>query len=237
LSHPIFILSHVLGAIMELLSALVGAVSALAGVGIGYWLQIRARRKERILDSAFRALALARQYQWDLSAYGMAYVNLGEFPKPLPEEDAEAAKQFALEHGLKRFADAENRLLETEKGLRLVGVDLALFTDLHRQPGDTVSFFDIIVDEICGQMPLDMVSESASSEEVNDLVFRYGAILAAFEQQAVEFLRKHVDPKIRIPESVSPLGRPKQVRPEESESPASDASANAGLSQTQKNSA
>jgi ISXO2 transposase-like protein len=46
---------------MELISALVGAVSALAGVGIGYWLQIRARKKERILDSVFRALALARQ--------------------------------------------------------------------------------------------------------------------------------------------------------------------------------
>jgi hypothetical protein len=92
---------------MELFSALVGAVSALAGVGIGYWLQIRARKKERILDSVFRALALARQYQWDPSAFGMAYVNLGNFPKPLPEDDAEAVKQFALEHGLKGTADAE----------------------------------------------------------------------------------------------------------------------------------
>jgi len=222
---------------MELLSALVGAVSALAGVGIGYWLQIRARRKERILDSAFRALALARQYQWDLSAYGMAYVNLGEFPKPLPEEDAEAAKQFALEHGLKRFADAESRLLETEKGLRLVGVDLALFTDLHRQPGDTVSFFDIIVDEICGQMPLDMVSESASSEEVNDLVF---AMVRSSQRSSNKLWSFFASTSIQRYGSLNLCRRsedPSRFPPEASESPASDASANAGLSQTQKNSA
>jgi hypothetical protein len=104
--------------------------------------------------------------------------------------------------------------METEKDLRLVGVDLALSTDLHRRPGETVSFFDIIVDEMCGRLAREMVSESTSDKDVSDTVFRYGVILAGFEKEAVEFLRKHVDRTIRMPESLT-IGAPTDERAEE----------------------
>jgi hypothetical protein len=193
---------------MELLNTLIGAISALAGVAIGYWFQLRAEKKKRITDSVVRALALARQYQYDVLEFGTAFVRIGDPPKPLPDDDPSAVRQFALEQGLRRFADAEQRIMETEKELRLVGVDLALETDLHRRPGATVSFFDIIVDEMCGRLAPQMVSEATSDKDVSDTVFRYGVILAGFEKEAVEFLRKHVDRTIRIPESQT-IGAPR----------------------------
>jgi hypothetical protein len=168
---------------VELLNATIGAIAALSGVALGYWFQVRAERKKRIMDAVFRALALARQYQYDVLEFGQAFVGIGVPPKPLPEDDADAVKHFALEHGLRRFADAERRLLETEKELRLVAVNLALHTDLHRRPGETVTFFDIIVDEMCGQLSREMVSESMSGEKVDDTVFRYGVILAVLRKK------------------------------------------------------
>ena len=65
----------------------------------------------------------------------------------------------------------------------------------------------IIVDEMCGRLAQEMVSESTSDKDVSDTVFRYGVILAGFEKEAVEFLRKHVDRTIRMPESLT-IGAP-----------------------------
>lgn len=56
-----------------------------------------------------------------------------------------------------------------------------------------------------------MVSESTSDSEVSDTVFRYGVILAGFEKEAVEFLRKNIDRQIRVPESLT-IGMPNDER-------------------------
>jgi hypothetical protein len=58
-----------------------------------------------------------------------------------------------------------------------------------------------------------MVAESTLDEDVSDTVFKYGVILAGFEKEAVEFLRKHVDRKIRMPESLT-IGIPTVERTE-----------------------
>ena len=187
-----------------MLAAIIGA---LVGVAFGYLFQNRVERKKRIAEAVFRALALARQYQYDVLAFGEAFVRTGVAPKPLPEEDPETVRHFALDHGFKRFADAERQLLETEKELRLVAASLAFNTPLHRHPGETVSFFDIIVDEMCGQLAREMISESSSAAQVNDTVFRYGVILAGFEKEAATFLQEQVDRRIRVPESRT-IGEP-----------------------------
>jgi hypothetical protein len=203
-----------MGLRMELVSAVIGALAALAGVAIGHWFQHRAEKKRRISDTVLRALALARQYQYDVHEFGTAFVKIGDPPGPLAEgDDPNSVRQFVLEHSLRRFAEAERRLLDTEKELRLVGAGLALFTDLHRRPGDTVSFFDIIVDEMCGQLAQNMVSDATSANDVHDTVFRYGVIRTGFEQEAVEFLRKHVDRTINMPEAIT-IGAPSVESPE-----------------------
>ena len=189
-----------------ILPTLIGTVSALAGVGLGYVLQNRANKRERTLDAVFKALALARQYQWDLKDFGFALLHMGQETEVPEGENPDAVRQFNLDLKVKQFEDAQRRTLDTEKELRLIGAHLALFTDLHRSGGETVTGFDIIVDEMCGYI----TSELADAEDdaaVNDSLFRYGVILGLFEQEAVSYLRKHVDRSIRMPEHLG-IGEP-----------------------------
>src|SRR5687768_11604086 len=106
---------------MELVSAMIGFAAALFGVAGGYWFQKRSEKRRKIMDAIFRAMALARQYQFDILEYGSAFIGIGNPPEACPDGAPESVSQFATEHSSRRFSEADRRLKDTEKELRLVG--------------------------------------------------------------------------------------------------------------------
>lgn len=191
--------------IQPIVTALVGPISALTGIAVGYQLQNRVRRRERVLDAVLKALALARQYQWDLMECASALDCIDDEAEVPEGEDPDAFRKFNLDFSLRRFEDARRRVFDIEKELRLAGVPLACLTTLHRQKdADTVTGYDTIVDEVCGHSFEEITRGGA---EFSDFIFRYGILLAMFENESIEYLKKNVDKKIVLPESIA-MGTP-----------------------------
>ncbi|MGW5642838.1 hypothetical protein ACWEV3_18095 [Saccharopolyspora sp. NPDC003752] len=163
-----------------------------------------------MIESVHRALTLAREFQQDVLEFGISFVTLSDLPEPGPEDASEAARQFGLDYHFKLLNEADARLRQTERELLRVGVDLSLYTDLHRAGGDTVTFFDIIADELCGQGVREPIAEASDKADIFDLVFRVGVMVRGFEEQAAAYLRKRHRWRGRTPEAVV-LGAPREV--------------------------
>lgn len=205
---------------MELALAVLGLAGTLLAVLLTYLLHERSAQRWKVVETVCRALMLSREYQYDLREFGVAFVGFGRLPTPEIEDDPEAAREFGFRYNFETLTQSLARLRETERELRRLGVDLMLHTPLYRQPGDVASGFDVIIDEFIlgGQdSSLHAVTGMSSVAEVDDLVFRYGVILAHCEEEVIAYCNKRLGRRFKMPEHIA-IGAP-LLPDEEAEAP------------------